>query len=167
MHNVHTATLITITGSVSLPQPGLELILLVGGTFTDALSQTDHNCFFIKVACCSKKKKKMTNRRGKKTKTEKGHFTLHITNTQKHIFSLCPHFLWSLQQALQWYSQLAVNIRTALSSKTFRCALPNPSAQTSGAGQPHNVSTQPGPSWSRTPSASPSHLLVTLTKGSE
>lgn len=86
MHNVHTATLMTITGSVSLSQPGLELILLVGGTFTDALSQTDHNCFFIKVARCSRKK--MTNRREEKKKQKRA-ILLFTSPTRKNTYFRC------------------------------------------------------------------------------
>lgn len=39
-----------------------------------------------------------------------------------------------------------------LSQQTFRCTPLNPSAQTSGAGQPHNVASQPGSCWNSTPS---------------
>lgn len=126
-----------MTSNVSLHPLGLELILLVGGTFSDVLSQTDHNCFFLIVPCCSTAKTWQTEK-------EKKHFPLNITHRQTHhiFFSPCPQFLWPCLQAPQWLSHLAVNIRTMLAPKTFRCAPPNPSVQTSGAGQPHNVSTQ-------------------------
>lgn len=122
-----------MTSAVSLSPFGLKLILLVGGTFSDVLSQTDHNCFFIIVACCLTAKTWLELEK----KTED---ILH-SDKDTHIF----FFFWScLWQTPQWLSQLAVNIRTMLSLKTFRYAPPNPSVQTSGAGQPHNVSTQPG-----------------------
>lgn len=73
--------LINMTSAVSLPPFGLELIL-VGGTFSDVLSQTDHNCFFIIVACCSTAKTWQT---WKKKNSRGDHFTLHISNTNTHI----------------------------------------------------------------------------------
>lgn len=82
---IHIPPLITMTSAVSLPPFGLELILSVGGAFSDVLSQTDHNCFFIIVACCSTAKTWQT------WKSRRDHFTLHITNTQTktHTFSFC------------------------------------------------------------------------------
>lgn len=147
---IHIPPLITMTSAVSLPPFGLELILSVGGTVSDVLSQTDHNCFFIIEACCS------TAKHGKYEKAEEETILPFTspTHRQRHthiFFLLCPQLPWScIWQAPQWLSQLAVNIRTTLSPKTFRCTPPNPSVQTSGAGQPHNVSTQPGNCWTRT-----------------
>lgn len=77
--------LITITGSVSLSQFGLELILLVGGTFTDALSQTDHNCFFIIVVGCLTANTWQTE--GGKNRT--GLFHQH-THTHIYFFAVLP-----------------------------------------------------------------------------
>lgn len=85
---IYTPPLITMTSAVSLPPFRLELILSVGGTFSDVLSQTDHNCFFIIVACCSTAKTWQTwkSRRG-------DHFTLHITKIQTKTHT---HFLFAV-----------------------------------------------------------------------
>lgn len=104
-----------------------------------SVRQTIIAFFFIIVAWCSTAKTWQTEQKKEKTEEETiSPFTSSThreTHTHAILLLLCPHFLWSCQQAPQWLSQLAVNIRATLSPKTFRCTPPNPSVQTSGAGQ--------------------------------
>lgn len=143
---IHIPPLITITGSVSLSQFGLELILLVGGTFTDALSQTDHNCFFIIVVGCSTANTWQTEG-GKKTGEDC------FTNTHIFFFDVPPppSVVDSASREHQDFS---------LPKKPSGAPPPKPSVQTSGAGPPHNVSTQPGRCWTGTPSCLAGWLMA-------
>lgn len=106
---------ITITSYVSLPQFGLELILSVGSTFADALTQTDHNCFFFFLeswpAVRQLKHDKQMRAKGEQDRLRSSHSDTRIFFSF-FLAALCPLFPQGLTPP-QWFSHLAVHIRTS------------------------------------------------------
>lgn len=147
--------LITMTSAVSLHPFGLELILLVGGTFSDVLSQTDHNCFFyIIVACCSTAKTWQTEQ--KKEKTEEETISPFTSSTHRETYT---HFAFAVSPF-----PLVLSASPPVVESTSRehqdSALPKnlPVHPTKSICSDlwcwavHNVSTQPGNCWTHTAS---------------